>query len=68
MEQAEVLVPEWFTDGDISKPCAYQILRSEQIPRLDILLRTALSLYLNLEEIQRLLLSTRNILNRGVSL
>lgn len=63
-----MLVPEWFTDGDISKPCAYQILRSEQIPRLDILLSTALSLYLNLEEIQRLLLSTRNILNRGVSL
>ena len=49
-------------------PYAHQILRSEQIPGLDILLLTALSLYLNLEEIQRLLLSTRNILNRGVSL
>ena len=49
-------------------PYAHQILRSEQIPGLDNLLLTALSLYLNLEEPQRLLIPTRNILNRGASL
>ena len=56
------------TAADISMPYAHQILRSEQIPGLDILFSTALSLYLNLEEPQRLLIPTRNILNRGASL
>lgn len=55
LEKAGVSAPEWITAADISKSYGYQVLRGERIPGRDILLRTALSLRLNLKETQRLL-------------
>lgn len=55
LEQTGVSAPEWIAAADISKSYGYQVLRGERIPGRDILLRTALSLRLDLKETQRLL-------------
>ena len=55
LEQVGMSVPEWIAAADISKSYGYQVLRGERIPGRDILLRTALSLGLDLKETQRLL-------------
>ena len=46
---------DWIRMANISRSYAYQVLRGERRPGRDILLRTALSLSLSLEETQRLL-------------
>lgn len=56
LEQLGVSASEWIAAADISKSYGYQVLRGERIPGRDILLRTALSLSLGLEETQRLLM------------
>ena len=56
LEQLGVAASEWIAAADISKSYGYQVLRGERIPGRDILLRTALSLSLGLEETQRLLM------------
>lgn len=56
LEQLGVSASEWIAAADISKSYGYQVLRGERIPGRDILLRTALSLSLSLEETQRLLM------------
>lgn len=55
LEQAGLSASEWMAAADVSKSYGYQILRGERVPGRDILLRTALSLQLTLEETQRLL-------------
>ena len=55
LEQAGMSAPEWIAGADISKSYGYQVLRGERIPGRDILLRTALTLQLSLQETQRLL-------------
>ena len=56
LEQWGMSASEWIAAADISKSYGYQVLRGERIPGRDILLRTALSLSLGLEETQRLLM------------
>ena len=55
IEGAGMSVAEWMAAADVSKSYGYQILRGERTPGRDILLRTALSLHLPLNETQRLL-------------
>lgn len=55
LERAGFSIPEWISAADISKSYGYQVLRGERIPGRDILLRTALTLSLELKETQRLL-------------
>ena len=55
LKGARMSAAEWMAVADVSKSYGYQILRGERIPGRDILLRTALSLHLPLNETQRLL-------------
>lgn len=55
LDRADISASDWITAADISRSYGYQILRGERIPGRDILLRTALALYLSVEEAQRLL-------------
>lgn len=55
LEQKGLSAPEWIAAANVSKTYGYQVLRGERVPGRDILLRTALSLRLSLEETQRLL-------------
>lgn len=55
LSKAGMSPADWIITADISRSYAYQILRNERRPGRDILLRTALALSLDLEQIQRLL-------------
>lgn len=55
LERRGLSAPEWIAAANVSKTYGYQVLRGERLPGRDILLRTALSLRLSLEETQRLL-------------
>lgn len=55
LERAGMSATEWMSAADVSRSYAYQILRGERVPGRDILLRTALSLRLPLDDTQRLL-------------
>lgn len=55
LQQAGMSASEWIAAADLSKSYGYQVLRGERTPGRDILLRTALSLRLDLKATQRLL-------------
>ena len=50
LAQAGLSVSDWIAAADISRSYGYQILRGERNPGRDVLLRTALALFLSLED------------------
>lgn len=57
LAQAGLSVSDWIAAADISRSYGYQILRGERNPGRDVLLRTALALFLSPEDTQRLLVA-----------